>query len=54
VLSEIQRPKRIAQVRTYVEALDPEQMFLSVVTMGELAKGIAQLPTPPCDAGCMC
>jgi predicted nucleic acid-binding protein len=45
VLSEIQRPKRIAQVRTYVEALDPEQMFLSVVTMGELAKGIAQLPT---------
>lgn len=43
VLSEIQRPKGNAQVRDYVAALDPEQMFLSVVTMGELAKGIAQL-----------
>ncbi len=44
VLSEIRRPQGDQRVREYVEALDPDVLFLSVVTIGELAKGIAVLP----------
>jgi toxin FitB len=45
VLSELQRPQGHPGVRARVEALDPAQLFLSVITIGELAKGIALLPT---------
>ncbi len=44
VLSELQRPQGSPQVRAQVEALDPEQLYLSVITVGELTKGIARLP----------
>jgi toxin FitB len=44
ILSEIQRPQGNPQVRAQVESLDPDQLFLSVITVGELTKGIAMLP----------
>jgi len=44
VLSELQRPQGSPQVRAQVEDLDPEQLYLSVITIGELSKGIARLP----------
>ena len=44
VLSELRRPQGEPRVRARVEELDPDQLFLSVVTVGELTKGIALLP----------
>ena len=43
VLSEIRRPKGHPRVRRAVETLDSEDLFLSVVSIGEIAKGIALL-----------
>ena len=43
VLSEILRPKGHPRVRRAVEALDSEDLFLSVVSIGEIANGIALL-----------
>ena len=43
VLSELQRPQGNPTVRARVEGLDPFSVFMSVVTLGELAKGIALL-----------
>jgi predicted nucleic acid-binding protein len=31
-------------VRTRVAALDPDQLYISVITVGELTKGVALLP----------
>lgn len=44
VISELQRPDGHAQVRARVEELDPDALFLSVITVGELSKGVALLP----------
>jgi toxin FitB len=44
ILSEIQRPQGNPRVRTQVETLNPDHLFLSVITVGELTKGIAMLP----------
>ena len=43
VLSELRWPKGHAGVRRAVDALDSENLFLSVVSVGEIAKGIALL-----------
>lgn len=43
VLSEIRRPKAHPRVRRALEALDSEDLFLSVISIGEIAKGIALL-----------
>lgn len=43
VLSEIRRPEGSAAVRDAVAAIADEQLFLSVITLGELTKGIALL-----------
>jgi hypothetical protein len=43
VLSELSRPKGHAGVRRSVEALDPACLFVSVLSAGEIAKGIALL-----------
>lgn len=40
VLSELRRPDAQGPVRARIEELDPEQLFLSVITIGELTKGI--------------
>lgn len=43
VISEIQRPKGNPRVRERVDQLADEDLFLSVITIGEIAKGIALL-----------
>ncbi|TWT78382.1 Toxin FitB [Posidoniimonas polymericola] len=43
VLSEIQRPQGNPRVRERLEALPPEAIFLSVLTLGGLRKGINKL-----------
>jgi toxin FitB len=43
VLSELRRPKGHPGVRRAVETLDSESLFVSVVSVGEIAKGIALL-----------
>ena len=41
VLSELRRPKGHAGVRRAVEALADESLFVSVVSIGEIVKGIS-------------
>jgi predicted nucleic acid-binding protein len=43
VLSELRRPKGHPGVRRAVDALDNADLFVSVVSIGEIAKGIALL-----------
>jgi len=43
VLSELCRPKGHPGVRLAVEALESDNLFVSVVSIGEAAKGIALL-----------
>jgi toxin FitB len=43
VLSELRRPKAHPRVRRAVEALRSDDLFLSVITIGEIARGIALL-----------
>jgi len=43
VLSELRRPKGHPGVRRAVEALESDNLFVSVVSIGEMAKGIALL-----------
>lgn len=43
VLSELQRPHGNPRVRAQVDELDSDNLFLSAITLGELAKGIAML-----------
>lgn len=43
VLSELRHPKGNAGVRRAVEALDSESLFVSVLSIGEIAKGVALL-----------
>jgi len=41
ILSELRRPKGSAAARAAVDAVDDGDLFLSVLSIGELAKGIA-------------
>ena len=41
VLSELERPEGSAQVRAAMKALDTVDLFISVITLGEIARGIA-------------
>ena len=43
VVSELRRPKANPLVRRSVESLDSDDLFLSVISVGEIAKGIALL-----------
>lgn len=43
VLSELRRPKCNPGVRRAVESFDDENIFVSVISIGEIAKGIALL-----------
>ena len=43
VVSEIRHPQGAPAVKAAVESLDDENTFLSVVTLGELAGGVARL-----------
>jgi len=44
VLSELVRPRPKASVVRWVRERDEDELFLSVITIGELEKGIAKLP----------
>ena len=44
VLSELVRPRPKASVVRWVRARDESELFLSVITIGELERGIAKLP----------
>jgi predicted nucleic acid-binding protein len=43
-LSELQDPNGSAVVRSAVEAIEDGDLFVSVISLGEIAKGIALLP----------
>ena len=43
-ISELQLPRPHPGVREAIEAFDSDDLFLSVLTIGEIAKGIAVLP----------
>jgi predicted nucleic acid-binding protein len=44
VLSELVKPRPDAGVLAWLEEADEARLYLSVVTLGELEKGIARLP----------
>lgn len=44
VVSELARPRPDAGVLAWLEAADEPALYLSVITLGELEKGIAKLP----------
>ena len=44
VVSELARPRRDPGVAAWVAATDEADLFLSVLTLGELRKGIERLP----------
>ena len=43
VLSEVQRPQPDAQVLAWLDQVDEDRTYLSVVSVGEIARGVAQL-----------
>lgn len=43
VLSEVQRPKPDAKVLAWLDQVDEDRTYLSVVSVGEIARGVAQL-----------
>ena len=47
VVSELVRPRPKASVASWVLERDEDELFLSVITIGELEKGIARLPDSP-------
>ncbi|MFC5860742.1 type II toxin-antitoxin system VapC family toxin [Acidicapsa dinghuensis] len=44
VLSELNRKGGSSQVRTAVDALEDEDLYISAITVGELTKGVLRLP----------
>ena len=43
VLSEVQRPRPDARVLAWLDQVDEDRPYLSVVSVGEIARGVAQL-----------
>lgn len=46
VISELIRPKPTPSVLKWVDTVDNEKLYLSVITMGEIRKGIAGIQDP--------
>jgi toxin FitB len=44
VISELVAPEPQPQVLDWLDSLDPRTVYLSVITIGEIQKGIARLP----------
>ena len=44
VISELVKTKPIPRVARWVRSQDEENLFLSVITIGEIQKGISKLP----------
>ena len=47
VLSEIRKPNGNARVKTFVNSLREEDIFISVISIGEIGYGIEKLPAGP-------
>jgi len=47
VLSELRKSKPNSHVVEHIDAIDEEDIFLSVITIGEIVKGIEKLPESP-------
>lgn len=47
VLRELWHERGSSKVRQAVSAFDPESLFVSVICVGEVARGIAELPHGP-------
>lgn len=47
VLSEIRKPKGNAKVKAFVDSLQEEDIFISVISIGEIGYGIEKLPAGP-------
>jgi toxin FitB len=45
VLSELQKSNCSQNVKLFAEQIQPEDMYLSVITIGELCYGVEKLPT---------
>ena len=43
VLSEVQRPRPDQQVLSWLDQVDEDRTYLSVITVGEIARGVEQL-----------
>lgn len=43
VLSEVQRPRPDQQVLAWLDQVDEDRTYLSVITLGEIARGVEQL-----------
>ena len=46
VLSELVKPQPNQQIVDWVDSLDPATIFISVITLGEIRKGIEKTPSP--------
>jgi toxin FitB len=46
IVSELVRPRPDARVAQWLDSTDEELLFLSVLTLGEIRKGITTLPDP--------
>lgn len=46
VISELVRPRPEPKVKTWIEATDESLLYLSVLTLGEIRKGITLLANP--------
>jgi toxin FitB len=44
VISELLKPKPEPKVTTWIDATEEDLLFLSVLTLGEIRKGVALLP----------
>ena len=44
IISEIQKPHCNPKVKAFTDAIPPENMFISALTMGELGYGMEKLP----------
>jgi predicted nucleic acid-binding protein len=47
VISELVRPRPDRNVIRWIDSVDERKLFLSVLTLGELEKGVAKLPESP-------
>jgi len=47
VISELVASQPDANVTRWIESIDPQNVYLSVITVGELKKGIEKLPDSP-------
>lgn len=47
IISELRKPRRSAAVVQWIEGVGPESLFISVITIGEITKGIAKRRRTP-------